>query len=97
MSSEPAAPCRIRFPLNFSEKKPIENSWINGGFFVIKKKFVKKIKNDKTILEREPLENAAKNGELSVYKHSGFWQCMDTKRDKDNLTKILKKKNFFFK
>ena len=83
--------------LKFSEKKPIINSWINGGFFVIKKKFIEKIKNDRTILERDPLENAAKKGELAAYKHKGFWQCMDTKRDKDNLTKILNEKNFFFK
>tara|TARA_B110000971_G_C19961604_1_gene478240 strand:+ start:692 stop:1042 length:351 start_codon:yes stop_codon:yes gene_type:complete len=83
--------------LKFSEKKPIKNSWINGGFFVMKKKFIKKIKDDKTILEREPLENITKSGELSAYKHHGFWQCMDTKRDKDILTEVLKKNKYFFK
>jgi|TARA_B110000881_G_C18562491_1_gene510645 glucose-1-phosphate cytidylyltransferase len=83
--------------LNFSEKKPIKQSWINGGFFVMKKKFIKLIKGDKTILERDPLEKATSKRQLFAYKHDGFWQCMDTKRDKDNLTKILEHKNFFFK
>ncbi len=55
------------------------------------------IKSSKTILERDPLENLTKINQLSVYKHKGFWQCMDTKRDKDKLTKLLKEKNYFFK
>ena len=54
------------------------------------KKFVKYIKGDNTILERDPLEKITKLGELSAYKHHGFWQCMDTKRDKNILEKILK-------
>ena len=78
--------------ISFSEKKPIQSSWINGGFFVVNKKFLKFIINEKTILERNPLEKAAKFGQLSAYKHSKFWQCMDTKRDLDNL-KILYLKN----
>ena len=53
--------------------------------------FLKLIKSDKTFLEKEPLENASKR-ELIAYKHRGFWQCMDTKRDKDLLEKTLKKK-----
>ncbi len=77
---------------NFSEKKRISNSWINGGFFVINKKFVKLIRNDKEILERYPLEKTAKNNQLVAFKHKSFWQCMDTKRDKDYLEKILKRK-----
>jgi glucose-1-phosphate cytidylyltransferase len=76
--------------ISFSEKKPIKQSWINGGFFVMNKKFVKYIKGDNTILERDPLEKITKLGELSAYKHHGFWQCMDTKRDKNILEKILK-------
>jgi glucose-1-phosphate cytidylyltransferase len=63
----------------------------------MKKKFIKLIKGDKTILERDPLEKATSKRQLFAYKHDGFWQCMDTKRDKDNLTKILEHKNFFFK
>ena len=77
---------------NFSEKKSILQSWINGGFFVINKKFIKFIKNDKSILEREPLEKVAKIGQLSAYKHSKFWQCMDTKRDRDKLNYLVKTK-----
>ena len=83
--------------INFSEKKPIINSWINGGFFVMNKKFINFIKNNKTILERDPLENIAKIKQLSAYKHKGFWQCMDTKRDKDKLANIMKEKKYFFK
>ena len=49
------------------------------------------IKNDKTYLEREPLEKVAKKKQLSAYKHSNFWQCMDTLRDKENIEKALKK------
>jgi len=80
---------------SFSEKKKMLQSWVNGGFFVINKKFGNLIKNNMTILEREPLENAAKKGELVAYKHHGFWQCMDTKRDKDNLNSIFKKNKKF--
>ena len=77
--------------INFSEKKPIQTSWINGGFFIINKKFLKYLKNDKTILERYPLEKVAKAGQLAAFKHSKFWQCMDTKRDVDNLQLLYSK------
>ena len=50
--------------------------------------FLNLIKNDETILEKEPLEKAVKMKELSAYKHEGFWQCMDTKRDRDRLEEI---------
>ena len=82
--------------IDFSEKKPIKTSWINGGFFIMNKKFLNLIKNNETILEREPLETAARIKQLSAFKHEGFWQCMDTKRDKDNLNKILKRKKIKF-
>ena len=78
----------------FKEKSKMDEGWINGGFFVIEPKFFRFIKNDKTYLEREPLENLCKKKQLSAFKHSGFWQCMDTKRDKENLEKILKKRKF---
>ena len=81
--------------ISFSEKKKMLQSWINGGFFVMNKKFGNLIKDNSTILEREPLEKAAKIGELVAYKHYGFWQCMDTKRDKDNLNRIFKQKKKF--
>ena len=59
-------------------------------------KFLNFIKNDGTYLEREPLEKITKNKQLVAFKHKGFWQCMDTKRDKDNLEKILKNKKVKF-
>ena len=78
----------------FKEKSRLDEGWINGGFFVIEPSFLKIIKNDHTFLEKEPLEMVTKKGQLNAFKHNGFWQCMDTKRDKDKLEKILKKKNF---
>ena len=79
----------------FKEKSKLDEGWINGGFFVIESEFLKTIKNDKTYLEREPFENLAKKRQLSAFKHHGFWQCMDTKRDKDILDKLLKKRKLF--
>ena len=75
----------------FKEKHKIHEGWINGGFFVIEPSFIKYIKNDDTFLEKEPLESAGKKGQLYAFKHNGFWQCMDTKRDKEYIEKILKK------
>ena len=77
---------------NFKEKPQMEVGWINGGFFVIEPGFFKLIEGDQTYLEREPLEQAALAGELYAYKHRGFWQCMDTKRDKDLLEELIKNK-----
>jgi glucose-1-phosphate cytidylyltransferase len=76
----------------FKEKSKLNEGWINGGFFVIEPGFLKLIKSDKTILERDPLEKTSKNGQLVAFKHYDFWQCMDTKRDKINLEEIIKKK-----
>jgi len=70
---------------SFQEKPQLNQGWINGGFFVCKSDFFKEIKDDSTILEREPLENIANRNQLMAYKHEGFWQCMDSKRDKDLL------------
>ena len=80
----------------FKEKSQLDEGWINGGFFVMEPKFLKFIKNDNTYLEREPLEQMTKKRQLIAFKHEGFWQCMDTKRDKDKLDKILKSKKFKF-
>ncbi len=74
----------------FKEKSKLDEGWINGGFFVMEPKFLKFIKNDKTYLEREPLEKVCKLNNLIAYKHYDFWQCVDTKRDLDKLKKILK-------
>jgi glucose-1-phosphate cytidylyltransferase len=70
---------------SFEEKPQTRQGWINGGFFVIEPGFFDLIADDTTVLEREPLERAAKMGELMAYRHDGFWQCMDTKRDRDLL------------
>jgi len=69
----------------FQEKPQTSQGWINGGYFVIQPEFFDLIEGDETILERTPLEKVASIGELMAYKHEGYWQCMDTKRDRDNL------------
>ena len=77
--------------LSFREKSKLDQSWINGGFFIFESKFIEFIKNDETFLEREPLENVASKDQLRAYKHEGFWQCMDTKRDLDYMQEIYAK------
>ena len=72
---------------SFMEKPKGDESWINGGFFVLEPKVFDYIKEgDSTIFERKPLENLAKEGQLSAFKHDGFWRPMDTLRDKIELT-----------
>ena len=66
----------------FQEKPPGEGGWINGGFFVLEPPVLDLIEGDDTIWERGPLEALARAGQLSAYKHTGFWQPMDTLRDK---------------
>jgi len=77
---------------SFKEKPQLTRGWINGGYFVFQPEFFDLIQNDATILERDPLENSAKKNELMAYKHDSFWQCMDTKRDKDLLEDLWQKK-----
>ena len=74
--------------ISFQEKPQTSKSWINGGYFIIEPEFFELIENDTTILERGPLEKAAAIGELMAYHHDGYWQCMDTKRDRDNLEEL---------
>ncbi|HEY1018685.1 MAG TPA: glucose-1-phosphate cytidylyltransferase [Sediminibacterium sp.] len=69
----------------FQEKPQAGEGWINGGFFVFEPEVFDFIKDDKTFLEREPLEQLAAQGQLMAYQHAGFWQCMDTIRDKEFL------------
>ena len=73
---------------SFKEKPQVTQGWINGGFFVVEPEFFELIRDDSTILEKEPLEKVAEMGELRSFKHSGFWKCMDTKRDRDSLEEI---------
>lgn len=70
---------------SFKEKPQLHEGWINGGYFVIEPAFFDLIAGDETILERDPLERAAALGELRAWRHEGYWQCMDTKRDRDSL------------
>ena len=78
---------------NFKEKPQIKNSWINGGFFIFNKKIFKFLGRGNEMLERTPIEKIAKKKQLIGYKHLGFWQCMDTPREKEYLKKLLKEKN----
>lgn len=72
----------------FKEKPQMARGWINGGFFIVEPSFFDMIDSDTTVLEKEPLERAAQMGELMAYKHHGYWQCMDTKRDRDHLEEL---------
>ena len=69
----------------FQEKPQGDGSWINGGFFVLSSKVIDYIEDDTTIWERQPMERLAREKQLSAYAHSGFWQPMDTLRDKNQL------------
>ncbi|MCW5682815.1 MAG: glucose-1-phosphate cytidylyltransferase [Pseudolabrys sp.] len=72
----------------FREKPQVVEGWINGGFFVCEPEFLEFIEGDDTVLEAGPLEKAAAAGELMAYRHDGFWQCVDTKRDRDYLDSL---------
>ena len=80
----------------FKEKSNIDEGWINGGFFVMNYKIFDIIKNDKTYLEKEPFEILSKKKSLNAFKHNGFWQCMDTLRDKELLEKYFKNQKIKF-
>lgn len=72
----------------FREKTAQDGSYINGGFMVLEPGIFDLIEGDSTVFEKYPLETAAKSGQLGAYKHDGFWQCMDTLRDKQLLEKL---------
>ncbi len=80
--------------ISFKEKPQITQGWINGGFFVANSSFLKFIRGDKEILEKWPLEKATKLKQMSAFKHTGFWKCMDVKRDRDELQKIYNLNKF---
>ena len=83
---------RGNFVNYFKEKSKVDEGWINGGFFVLEPKIFDFIKNNKIFFEREPLEKTSKSNNLCAFKHEGFWQCVDTKRDRDRIDKLLKEK-----
>ncbi|WP_291571667.1 glucose-1-phosphate cytidylyltransferase [Clostridium sp. UBA4548] len=74
--------------INFKEKPQGEDSWINGGFFVLEPEVFNLIEGDKTSWELGPLEYIARNGKLAAYRHNGFWLAMDTLRDKIKLEEL---------
>jgi len=75
--------------LEFAEKPQAAKGWINGGFFVFNKEIFNYIEGDDIMLEREPLEKLSRIGELMAFKHNGFWQCMDTIREKEILENLI--------
>ncbi len=78
--------------IDFDEKPQLVNGWINGGFFVINSSFFKILTNKNVMLERDPINKVVKLKKAAVYKHEGFWYCMDNLRDKIVLEKLLKNK-----
>lgn len=73
---------------DFKEKPAGNSNWVNGGYFVLEPPVFDHIKNDFTIWEREPLEKLTKSGQLSAYKHRGFWYAIDTLRDKKHMEEL---------
>lgn len=73
---------------NFKEKPQVQDSYINGGFFIFEPKIFDYINGDSICLERDPLEKLSKEGNLAIYKHDGFWKCMDTYKDMEDLNKL---------
>ena len=71
--------------IDFKEKPQTGEGWINGGFFVMEPKVFDYFHGDATVLEEDPLETLARDGQLMAYKHQGFWHCMDTLRDRNSL------------
>ena len=71
--------------VSFQEKPQVQEGWINGGFFVFDRRVFDYIHGDDTILERDPLETLAREGQLAIFKHEGYWRCMDTLRDVEYL------------
>jgi len=79
--------------VEFTEKPQIGEGWINGAFFVIEPEVFDYIDGDSTVWEREPLENLARDGQLMAYRHTYFWQCMDTLREKHILESFWQSSN----
>lgn len=75
--------------INFEEKPDGDQGLINAGFFVLSKNIFNYLEDDETIFEQKPLQSLSKEGELYSYHHQGFWQCMDTVRDKENLEELI--------
>ena len=76
--------------VEFREKPQVGQGWINGGFFVFEPEVFDYLSGDQTVLEGQPMENLARDGQLMAFKHAGFWHCMDTPRDRDELSEMWK-------
>jgi glucose-1-phosphate cytidylyltransferase len=70
------------------QEKPEDGGWINGGFFVLDERAIDYVEGDRTLWEREPMEGLARDGHLAAYRHHGFWQAMDTLREKNHLEQL---------
>ena len=79
--------------ISFKEKPPGDGNWINGGYFVLEPSVFDYLGDNSTVWEEEPVENLTRDGQLSTYKHSGFWQPLDTLRDKNKLEELWSKGN----
>ena len=77
--------------LEFSEKPQAAEGWINGAFFVLEPQVFDYIESDETAWEKEPMERLSREGQLMAYRHTDFWQCMDTLRDKGLLEALWQK------
>ena len=82
---------------SFKEKPQVGQGWVNGGFFIFNNEVLNFIKDDQTMLEREPLEKLTRAGQLMAFEHKGFWKCMDTMRDKILLNKLWNEGNALWK
>ena len=82
---------------SFKEKPQVGQGWVNGGFFIFNNEVLNFIKDDQTMLEREPLEKLTMAGQLMAFEHKGFWKCMDTMRDKILLNKLWNEGNALWK
>lgn len=81
---------------SFKEKPQTKKGWINGGFFVMNPEIFNYILDDDTILEKQPLEKLSSERELMAFHHEGYWQCIDTKRDRDVLEELWKSGHSFW-
>jgi len=80
--------------VEFAEKPDLEGHWINGGYFFFHRDFPRQLsETESCVLEREPLMQLARGGQLNVFRHRGFWASMDTQRDREHLTKLVEAGN----
>ena len=74
---------------SFEEKPDLRNSWVNGGYFLFRREFLSYLSEDEScVLERDPLVKLAKDGGLAIMRHPGYWACMDTQRDYEQLNQL---------